>query len=293
MRAFEYKTLFLEEILTEFEKTKQELIDLYNRLERIIQTSEHQGERDNASRLMNRVLKQLEDKYDWSSNKSNTQKTARQQYRTGGDPRYQAGAKAYQKTADSAFKVVFFGRYVDPMLGKRGSDKVWGWGVKNGYIYHFWGPTGKTPQVKRMDNNAFNLDASNRKALGKAAKGYKKMSAEASTDWIRQVLRRNPKFTESINEAYRNGIIDTWPRSVEEIFELAYSGGEYQIEDRFIKNNESMHVFLKHIPFENVKTENKTNAILIHPYYDFSVQVNANINSNKNHVFALTVIPQK
>lgn len=194
MRLFEYENFILEEILTELQKTKQELLDMVARLKKIIVQSDYEGERENAKSLLKKVLFQLENEYGWKSHSgAKTQEPPKRDHTN--KAKSQAGAKAYQKADDLAFKVVFFGRFFDPNAGKKGSDKVWGWGVKGDYIYQFWGPTGKTPQVKRMDNTPYNRNLANRKAAEKVGKGYQKMSAAESEEWIKQVLQRSPKFS--------------------------------------------------------------------------------------------------
>ena len=190
MRAFEYENLIFEELLTEFgrleKKSFRELVDMYHLLQRIIDEVEQEGERENARRLLAKVEAHLKNKYDWSPPAEKPKAKSQAHRRASG---------AYQKATGDKFQVVFCGRFVDPLKGKRGSDKVWGWGVKGDKIYQFWGPTGKTPQVKTIPNTDFNRDAVNRKAMDKQAKGYRKMSAADSAEWIRQVLYRTPKFS--------------------------------------------------------------------------------------------------
>lgn len=59
--------------------------------------------------------------------------------------------------------------FVDPDVGKRGSNKIWGYAAKNGRFVSFWGAYGKSIRTKDL--------SSDREALmqvaKKAAKGYR------------------------------------------------------------------------------------------------------------------------
>lgn len=173
MRSFElYKTVILE--YSTAGKSKAEINKMLDTLRRIVQESNFIGERDNAQDLINQILAEL--------GRAPEEPKAKEEPKKAGVP------------VAGAFKVVFFGHFYDPMAGERGSDKVWGWGVKGDYIYQFWGKNGGTPQVKRLPNTPENRSKLDGLASTKAAKGYNKISAANHADWLNSVLRRNPKF---------------------------------------------------------------------------------------------------
>lgn len=86
----------------------------------------------------------------------------------------------------SAFKVVFLGHYED---FSNNHNKVWGWGVKNGKMYQFWGRYNGTPSIKMAGTaNDLGLESMRKLAKTKAAKGYEKVSVENYKDWLLKVL---------------------------------------------------------------------------------------------------------
>lgn len=173
-----YCELIEKRIILEYDvkgKSKSEIDEMLHRLRRIIQTSDFVGERDNAQDLLNKILAQLGQKPEEPKPE---------------EPKASAG----KASSDGAFQVVFFGHFYDPYAGKRGSDKVWGWGVKGEFIYQFWGPNGKTPQVKRLPNTPVNRAKLDKLAGQKAAKGYDKISSANHVNWLKSVLERNPKY---------------------------------------------------------------------------------------------------
>lgn len=139
-----------------------------DRYQRIIDTSNFVGERENARTMMNRLLAKM------------------------GRPE----KKAQQELPDDAFQVVFFGHFYDPLAGKRGSDKVWGWGVKGDIIFQFWGANGKTPAVKHLSRTRQNLNKLQRLAQSKERKGYSQIRAADHVDWLRRVLEQSPRFVD-------------------------------------------------------------------------------------------------
>lgn len=169
MRAFEYQN----PILTEFEKSKQQLIDMYDRLMRIIQDSEQYGEVDNAQRLLDKVLTQLKQQHNWTP----PQKPSSKQ---------QAATSAYQQAQGNQFEMKFLG--YDPKNKKQEPNNVWGWGILGNNIYQFWGPVDQMPQVKKMDDIPFNRRALLKKQKEKLTQGYKKISGQKSIQWVKRIL---------------------------------------------------------------------------------------------------------
>ncbi|KKM97671.1 hypothetical protein LCGC14_1165650 [marine sediment metagenome] len=78
-------------------------------------------------------------------------------------------------------------RFTDPSAGKRGSDKVWGFAVKDTRHMTFWGAFGKAVRVKEVNH----LEAI-KKYQQKTAKGYK------------------PVFADPIDYGYIFSQSDTW-----------------------------------------------------------------------------------
>lgn len=65
-------------------------------------------------------------------------------------------------------------RFTDPLAGKRGSDKVWGYAMNgDGRFMTFWGRFGKTVSTKEVDYHE-----AQRKFRQKAAKGYRPVNAD-------------------------------------------------------------------------------------------------------------------
>ena len=66
-------------------------------------------------------------------------------------------------------------RFTDPNAGKRGSDKIWGYAIKDEEVLSFWGPYGKTirkkPLSRQEAETKFNLQI---------RKGYK--NVDIATD---------------------------------------------------------------------------------------------------------------
>lgn len=91
-----------------------------------------------------------------------------------------------QDSNPAAFKVVFLGHYED---FSNNSNKVWGWGTKNGKIWQFWGRYNGTPQIKSAGKATdLGLDFIAKLAKTKAAKGYEKVSVEGYKEWMLKVL---------------------------------------------------------------------------------------------------------
>lgn len=143
------------------------------RYKRIIETSDGVGEREVAAKLLKKLYADLG---------------------RSPDPEPKAKKATGTSVSTGAFQVVFFGHFYDPMAGKRGSDKVWGWGVHGDYIFQFWGPNGKTPGVKRLPNTPENRQKLNALAMKKERKGYNKINAANHVEWLKRVLATKPRF---------------------------------------------------------------------------------------------------
>lgn len=140
------------------------------RYKRIVSTSDGIGEREMAKKLLDRLLANL-----------------------GRKPEPEQPKATGTSVSTNAFQVVFFGHEYDPTAGKRGIDKVWGWGVYGDYIFQFWGRNGATPGVKRMPNTPENRQKL--KALAaKKARRYKKINASDHVEWLKRVLDAQPRF---------------------------------------------------------------------------------------------------
>lgn len=153
---------------------RQSVNEWIARYKRIIEESNGIGEREMAAKLLKQLYADL-----------------------GRSPDPEPKAKAKAKTTSvstDTFQVVFFGHYYDPMAGKRGSDKVWGWGVQGDYIFQFWGPNGKTPGVKRLPNTSENRQKLNNLAIRKERKGYNKINASDHVSWLKRVLAAKLRF---------------------------------------------------------------------------------------------------
>lgn len=105
----------------------------------------------------------------------------------------QASAKTKSSTdaAGDPFKIYFVGHYQDNT-----SDKIWGWGVKGNTIYQFWGRRGGSPSLKTLAKTDANMQALNKLAKQKEAKGYTKQTSASFEEMIRKVLRTDPKFSD-------------------------------------------------------------------------------------------------
>ena len=148
------------------------------RYERIYKESNGIGEREKAKKLLDELLAKIGRKV----------RPERPE-----EPKAKAKAKPTGTgVSTNVFKVVFFGHYYDPMAGKRGSDKVWGWGVYGDEVYWFWGPNGKTPRVKRLPNTEANRYEMQNKAMKKERKGYDPIKASDHVEWLKRVLDANP-----------------------------------------------------------------------------------------------------
>ncbi len=99
--------------------------------------------------------------------------------------------KASTGASTGAFKIVFVGHYQDDK-----SDKIWGWGVKGETIYQFWGGRGHKLSVKTLQNSNTNLNALSKLQQSKEAKGYRKQPAANFEEYIRNVLKTEPKFSD-------------------------------------------------------------------------------------------------
>lgn len=167
-----------EVILTELGpdmKSQRSIDEWLTRYKRIIQTSDGIGERDMAKKLLDALLDKLGRKAEPEQPKAKARETG-------------------TSVSTGAFQVVFFGHFYDPMAGKRGSDKVWGWGVHGDHIFQFWGPNGKTPGVKRLPNTPENRQKLNALAMKKERKGYNKIKASNHVEWLKRVLDAQPRF---------------------------------------------------------------------------------------------------
>ena len=180
MRAFEYQN----PILTEFEKSKQQLINMYHRLERIIHDSEQYGEVDNAQRLLDKVLAQLKQQHNWTPPQKTSNKQQEPKAKRSG--KHQAAIDAYQQTQGNQFKMMFLG--YDPKNKKQEPNNIWGWGILGDNIYQFWGTVDQMPQVKKMDDMPFNRRALLKKQEEKLTQGYKKISGQKSIKWVKRIL---------------------------------------------------------------------------------------------------------
>jgi len=171
---YETKTAVILEYSTEG-KSKAQIDEMLARLRLIVQQSDFIGERDNAQDLINKILGNL--------GREPEEPQAKPEPKRAGVP-----------AGPGSFKVVFFGHFFDPMAGERGSDKVWGWGVKGDNIYQFWGKNGGVPQVKHLANTPGNRAALDTLAGKKERKGYNKIAAANHVEWLESVLRKSPKF---------------------------------------------------------------------------------------------------
>lgn len=175
MRIYE---IINEVILTELGpdmKSQKSIDEWITRYKRIIETSDGIGEREMAKKLLDKLLAALGRKPEPEQPKAKARATG-------------------SGVSTGAFQVVFFGHFYDPMAGKRGSDKVWGWGVYGNYIFQFWGPNGKTPGVKRLPNTSENRQKLNALAAKKERKGYNKINASDHVAWLKRVLDTQPRF---------------------------------------------------------------------------------------------------
>lgn len=141
------------------------------RYKRIIEESDAIGERIMAKKLLDKLYTDL-----------------------GREPEPEPKPQADKPKGSSgssvgAFQVVFFGHYQDEK-----SDKVWGWGVKDNYIFQFWGANGKTPGVKRLPNTPENRQKLNKLAKTKQRKGYEPINASDHKSWLKRVLATKPRF---------------------------------------------------------------------------------------------------
>jgi len=86
---------------------------------------------------------------------------------------------------------------------------------------------------------------------------------------------------------------NNWPESCEEIMNSAADHGTYNLySDDEMDNVESLNAFLYNVPNEYITEYERTQCILSHPKFDFSVQVDSGGNGDFNHHrFDLTVIP--
>lgn len=102
------------------------------------------------------------------------------------------GAKqSSDSTGTGPFKVYFVGHFQDAT-----SDKVWGWGTKGDKLYQFWGRRNGSPQTKVLPNTPANEAALRKLAKQKAAKGYEQKSASEFENWLKTVLKTDPKFSD-------------------------------------------------------------------------------------------------
>ena len=156
---------------------KRSVDEWIERYTRIWKTSDGIGEREMAKKLLDALLAKIGRKVRPDRPEQPEQPKAKP---TG------------TGVSTNVFKVVFFGHFYDPMAGKRGSDKVWGWGVYGDEIFWFWGANGKQPRVKRLPNTPENRQEMENKAMKKARKGYNKIKASDHVEWLKRVLDANP-----------------------------------------------------------------------------------------------------
>ncbi len=168
-----------EAILTELgpDMNSRDSIDEWiTRYKRIWKTSDGIGEREMAKKLLDALLAKIGRKPEREPR-----------------PEQPKAKPTGTGVSTNAFQVVFFGHEYDPTAGKRGIDKVWGWGVYGDYIFQFWGRNGATPGVKRMPNTDENRQKL--KALAaKKARRYKKINASDHVEWLKRVLDTQPRF---------------------------------------------------------------------------------------------------
>jgi len=169
-------------------KTTSQINVMIARLKRIVSdlggNPSTKGEADNAQRLLDKIMAEM-------GADAPKQEQPRRERTTRDEPKKEKPKSI--SPSSGQFQVVFIGRQVDPDAGERGTNKVWGWGVKGDSIYQFWGRYKQTPQVKKMPNTSANRMKTEELAKKKAKK-YTKVSASEHIDWLNDVLKKNPKF---------------------------------------------------------------------------------------------------
>ena len=97
--------------------------------------------------------------------------------RTYQEPPKRERPKQKQKTSGASYThngwSFMILRFTDPSAGKRGSDKVWGFAVKDGRHMTFWGRFGKTVSTKEVNG----VEAA-KKYSQKQSKGYRPVNAD-------------------------------------------------------------------------------------------------------------------
>lgn len=170
-----------------FELDYSVMVDRLHSVYTLAQRAEIEGERSGAQSAFKRLLASIARDYGQEkADKAERQVKAsygkqepprarpRQAYR--GPPK-QERPQQKQKSTDSTYThngwTFTILRFTDPNAGKRGSDKVWGFAVKDSRYMTFWGKFGKTVSTNEVD-----YAVAQQKYREKVRKGYKLVNAD-------------------------------------------------------------------------------------------------------------------
>jgi hypothetical protein len=93
----------------------------------------------------------------------------------------------------------------DEKAGKRGSDKIWGYGEVEGRLYSFWGRRAESDEKKflrfQIHEGRYADDELSDKALDKIRKrGYARVSCDHQDDQYPEIEKIYPNFTKSFQK---------------------------------------------------------------------------------------------
>lgn len=164
-----------------FELDYSVMVDRLRSVYNLAQRADIEGERGGAELAFKRLLASIERDYgkDKAAEAERLVKSPGRQERpkagarrTYQEPPKRERPRQKQKTTGPSYThngwVFMILRFTDPSAGKRGSDKVWGFAVKDDRYITFWGRFGKTVSTKEVSG-----PEASKKYSQKYTKGYR------------------------------------------------------------------------------------------------------------------------